>query len=203
MTIDVRPVRLVGRHVILEPIAAHHVSGLFEIGQEREDWKYLPIPGFPSPTHAQQWIAEALELMNEGQQVVFVQLEAGTLAPIGSTRYLNLRRKDYGLEIGYTFLARGYQRTAVNTESKLLLLSHAFETLGAYRVEFKTDARNLRSQRALERLGARHEGTFRKHMIAQHGYVRDSVYYSIVDDEWPGIKSDLLVKLSPRAGCPA
>jgi RimJ/RimL family protein N-acetyltransferase len=198
MAIDIKPVRLVGQHVILEPLTEEHTKGLFEIGRETEDWRYLPIPGFQDMAHAEDWVSEAIKLTQDGQQLAFAQLDPKTLTPIGSTRYMNIRRRDRGLEIGYTFVARAYQRTAVNTESKYLLLQHAFETLGVIRVEFKTDARNLRSQKAIERIGATREGIFRKHMIVQNGYVRDSVYYSIVADEWPRIKADLLSKLASR-----
>jgi RimJ/RimL family protein N-acetyltransferase len=200
MAIDIKPVRLVGQHVILEPLAEAHAKGLFKIGQDAEDWRYLPIPGFQDMAHAEEWVSEAIKLTEDGQQLAFAQLDPKMLTPIGSTRYMNIRRRDHGFEIGYTFIARAYQRTAVNTESKYLLLQHAFETLGVIRVEFKTDARNLRSQKAIERIGATREGVFRKHMIVQNGYVRDSVYYSIVVDEWPRIKADLLNKLAARNG---
>jgi RimJ/RimL family protein N-acetyltransferase len=176
-----------------------HAPGLFAVGQNDEDWRYLPIPGLRSRAQAEQWIGEALELAHQGSQVPFTQLDAKTRTPIGSTRYMNIRRRDRGLEIGYTFLGRAYQRTGVNTEAKWLLLRHAFEALGALRVEFKTDARNLRSQTAIARLGASREGVFRKHMLVQNDFVRDSVYYSIIAEEWPGIRE----RLQQLLGTPA
>jgi N-acetyltransferase len=110
---------------------------------------------------------------------------------VGSTRFLNIRPEHRSLEIGWTWLGQDWQRTSLNTEAKFLLLSHAMERLGCVRVEFKTDARNARSQRALERIGATREGVMRKHMIVQGNFVRDSVYFSIIDTEWPDIKARL------------
>ena len=114
---------------------------------------------------------------------------------MGSSRYLNIRPRDHGLEIGYTWLGREFQRTAVNTEAKYLLLENAFDVIGAHRVELKTDLRNLRSQKAIERLGAQKEGVLRRHMVTQGGYVRDSVCYSITDLDWPRVRVPLAAKL--------
>lgn len=199
MGITVEPVRLVGNHVILEPIAESHVDGVFEIGQEKDDWTYLPIPGFTHREDAAQWVQQALALAARGLHVTFVLVHAPTGRAIGSTRYLNILERDHGLEIGYTWLAKGHQRTAANTEAKYLLLRHAFESIGAYRVELKTDLRNVRAQRAIERIGAQREGVLRRHMVAQGGYIRDSVYYSITDLDWPRVKRLLEGKLrEPR-----
>jgi RimJ/RimL family protein N-acetyltransferase len=114
---------------------------------------------------------------------------------VGSTRYLDIRRENRGLEIGWTWLAAAVQRTAVNTECKYLLLRHAFETLGAIRVQLRTDLRNLRSQRAIERIGATREGVFRQERIMWDGYLRDSVFYSVIDCEWPAVKARLEARL--------
>lgn len=187
--------RLVGKHVVLAPISEHHVEGLLAAGSHHEDWQYLPIPGFSSADDARAWVAQALELHEKRLHYTFILLEAKTLTVIGSSRYLNVRERDRGLEIGYSWLARAHQRTAVNTEAKLLLLSNAFERCGALRVELKTDARNLRSQSAIARIGAQREGVLRRHMIAQGGFVRDTVLYSIVDHDWPSVKSELERKL--------
>ncbi len=118
-------------------------------------------------------------------------METGKNKVVGSTRYLNIRPQHRALEIGWTWLGREWQRTSANTETKLLLLTHAFEKLGAVRVEFKTDGRNLRSQRALERIGATMEGVLRQHMIVQGNYRRDSVYFSVIDRDWPTVKERL------------
>jgi RimJ/RimL family protein N-acetyltransferase len=120
-------------------------------------------------------------------------LKSGRVA--GATRYLNIVPEFRGLEIGGTWYGLGFQRTAVNTECKYLLLQYAFETLSCIRVQFKTDSRNVRSQRAIERIGAKHEGILRNHMILPDGRFRDSVYYSILDNEWPGVKDNLAKKL--------
>ena len=130
-----------------------------------------------------------------GEHVTYTLLDPRDNSPLGSSRYLNIRDKDRGLEIGWTWLGQKAQRTPVNTEAKLLLLSQAFDDFGAYRVELKTDARNLRSQAAIERIGGTREGVFRRHMMAQHGFVRDTVYYSIIDAEWPVVRQRLLTLL--------
>lgn len=195
MAIIVEPVSLQGQHVTLEPISLGHVDGLLEIGQEKEDWGYLPIPGFSSRDDAERWVQQALALAERGLHYTFVLLDPRSGRVMGSTRYLNVRARDHGLEIGYTWLGREYQRTAVNTEAKYLLLKCAFESIGVYRVEFKTDLRNVRSQKAIERIGAQKEGVFRRHMVAQGGYIRDSVYYSIIDLDWPQVRGGLEAKL--------
>ncbi len=191
MHFDPKPVILAGTHVRLEPLSAEHLNDLFEAGKDPAIWIYMTSPAFGIRKEAQAWLSGALSEMERGLQIAF----AITLQPsgraIGSTRFLNIRRKDRVLEIGWTWIGSKFQRSAVNTECKFLLLQHAFEELGAVRVEFKTDSRNIRSQKALERIGAVREGILRKHMILKNGYIRDTVYYSIIDDEWPGIKSHL------------
>jgi len=135
-----------------------------------------------------QWIDEANAAPD---QLPFVIVETGKDKAVGSTRFLNIRPEHRALEIGWTWLGQEWQRTGVNTEVKLLLMSHAFDRLGCVRVEFKTDARNLRSQRALERIGATREGVLRKHMIVQGSFSRDSVYFSVIDSDWPAVKERL------------
>jgi RimJ/RimL family protein N-acetyltransferase len=148
----------------------------------------MPRSCFIDLADTRQWIEEALEAPN---QLPFAIVETQKGKAVGSTRYLNIRPEHRSLEIGWTWLGQEWQRTAVNTEAKLLLLTHAFERLGYLRVEFKTDARNLRSQEALERIGAAREGVLRKHMIVQGDYSRDSVYFSVIDEEWPQVKERL------------
>jgi RimJ/RimL family protein N-acetyltransferase len=135
-----------------------------------------------------QWIDEAL---NATAQIPFAIVETAKDRAVGSSRFLNIRPEHGSLEIGWTWLGQDWQRTAVNTEAKLLLLSYAFERLGCVRVEFKTDARNERSQRALQRIGATQEGVLRNQMIVQDNYVRDSVYFSIIESEWRQVKKRL------------
>jgi RimJ/RimL family protein N-acetyltransferase len=123
--------------------------------------------------------------------VAFAIVSAASGAAVGSTRFLNIERPHRALEIGWTWIGPAWQRSAINTECKLLLLGHAFEQLGAHRVTLKTDARNLRSQRAIERVGGVREGVLRRHRVCWDGFVRDSVYYGIIDGEWPQVKSRL------------
>jgi RimJ/RimL family protein N-acetyltransferase len=142
--------------------------------------------------HAKEWIEQACEESAAGRQIPFAIIHLASGRAVGSTRYLDIRREDRGIEIGWTWLGKAYQRTAMNTECKWLLLRHAFETLAAHRVQLKTDLRNLASQRAIERLGAVREGVLRRHMLLPDGHLRDSVYYSILDTEWPAVKERLL-----------
>jgi RimJ/RimL family protein N-acetyltransferase len=192
MAFDVQPVVLEGEHVRLEPLSAKHAEGLFNCGQQADDWAWMPHGCFSDLAECQRWIDEALAAPD---QLAFAIVESAGNQAVGSSRYLTIRPEHRGLEIGWTWLGRDWQGTAVNTETKLLLLQHAFETLAAIRVEFKTDARNERSQKALERIGATREGVFRNHMIVQQGHLRDSVYFSITREDWPRVKAGLLEKL--------
>ena len=185
---NVQPVTLDGRAVTLEPLSQAHAQGLYNRGREQADWAYMPRACFVDLADTRQWIDEALE---RPDHVPFAIVETHKQRPVGSTRYLNIRPEHRSLEIGWTWLGRDWQRTAVNTEAKYLLLHHAFERLGCVRVEFKTDARNLRSQKAIERIGATREGVLRQHMIVQDNHLRDSVYYSVLDSEWPRVKEHL------------
>ncbi len=187
-TLQVDPVVLQGENVRLEPLSQDHAQGLYNRGRNAADWAYLPRPCFIDLADARQWIDEAL---NAPGHLPFAIVEPAKNRVVGSTRYLNIRPEHRSLEIGWTWLGQDWQRTAVNTEAKLLLLTHAFERLGCVRVEFKTDARNLRSQRALERIGATREGVLRNHMIVQGDFVRDSVYFSVIDREWTEVRSRL------------
>ncbi|MEM9257428.1 MAG: GNAT family protein [Pseudomonadota bacterium] len=191
----VQPVALGGDIVRLEPLCQDHAQGLYNRGQVQGDWRYMPRRSFVDLADTRQWIDEALASPGH---VPFAIVELGKGRAVGSTRYLNIRPEHRGLEIVWTWLGSQWQRTGVNTESKLLLLSHAFERLGCFRVEFKTDLRNERSQAAIERIGAIREGVLRKHMLVQDNVARDSVYYSITDDEWPDVKFRLLERLASR-----
>jgi RimJ/RimL family protein N-acetyltransferase len=188
MSMSIGPVVLEGNLVRLEPLSAGHAQGLYNRGRTEADWAFLPRPCFVDLADTRQWIAQALA---SAGQVPFAIVEAGKGRAIGSTRYQNIRPEHRSLEIGWTWLGREWQRTGVNTEAKRLLLGHAFEQLGCVRVEFKADARNERSQQSLQRIGARREGVLRNHMIVQDNYVRDSVYFSITDAEWPAVRKRL------------
>jgi RimJ/RimL family protein N-acetyltransferase len=148
-------------------------------------------PPLKSVEDARAWIDQALEVTATDTQIPFAIIERASGKAIGSTRYMDIRRNDRGLEIGWTWIGTVFQRTAMNTECKYLLLRHAFEDLGAVRVQLKTDLRNARSQRAIERLGAVREGVLRKHMVQWDGFIRDTVYYSVIESEWPGVKRRL------------
>jgi RimJ/RimL family protein N-acetyltransferase len=185
------PVTLEGRAVRLEKLDAHHAEDLFLAGRDEGIWRYMPCPPPSSVEDIQAFINEALEEHSKGREIPFAIIDRATSRAVGSTRYLDIQPENSSLEIGWTWLAKAQQRTRVNTECKYLLLRHAFEELGAIRVQLKTDSRNLRSQRAIERLGAMREGTLRRHRRLWDGYVRDTVYYSILHSEWPGLKQRL------------
>jgi RimJ/RimL family protein N-acetyltransferase len=181
------PAPLVGRIVVVEPLAEEHEEALYAAARFREIFAWMNADPAIDRETFQRWVRDAIA----GPDVAFAVLDAATGAPIGSTRYLTLRPEHRGLEIGWTWLMPAAWRTGANVETKLLLLEHAFERLDCIRVEFKTDARNERSRAALEALPARFEGIFRKHMLVRGGELRDSAYYSVVDDDWPAVRANL------------
>jgi RimJ/RimL family protein N-acetyltransferase len=187
--------RLEGRLVVLEPLAPAHEAGLREAASDPEIWRWMPADASQAKEFG-DWFEAALARARAGAEVPFATIERSSGNPIGSTRFLTLRPEHRGLEIGFTWLARRAWGSGANVESKLLLLEHAFDRLGCMRVEFKTDARNERSRKALEALPARFEGIFRSHMLVQDGRRRDSAYYAIVDSEWPAVRANLLRRLS-------
>jgi RimJ/RimL family protein N-acetyltransferase len=196
MSFSVEPVVLEGRHVRVEPLSQEHANGLFNRGQVEKDWEYMPRPAFVDLADCRHWIDEA---RNTAGQVPFAIVETRQGRAVGSSRYMTIRAPHRGLEIGYSWLGRDYQGGVINTEAKLLLLQHALETLDALRVEFKTDARNIRSQKALQAIGATLEGTLRSHMLVQDDFVRDSVYFSVTADDWPSVKKHLQARLERLA----
>src|SRR5437773_4675297 len=191
----VSPVMLEGAYLRLEPLTSVHLAGLAEVGLDEELWRWIP-----SPVRTQEemaaYIESALGEQERGESLPFAIAEKTTGRAIGSTRYGNIDRTHHRVEIGWTWVAREWQRTAVNTEAKYLLLKHAFETLGCMRVELKTDALNARSRAAILRIGAREEGSFRNLMITANGRIRHTVYFSIIDSEWPTAKARLEAILS-------
>jgi RimJ/RimL family protein N-acetyltransferase len=190
----VAPVILEGRHVRLEPLSAEHTAGLAEIGLDEELWKWIPTP-VRTGEEMRAYVQNALSEQANGSALPFALIERASGRTIGSTRYGNIERAHYRVEIGWTWVARQWQRSAINTEAKYLLLRHAFDTLKCIRVELKTDSLNNRSRTAILRIGAREEGTFRNHMITASGRIRHTVYFSILDSEWPDVKSRLESKL--------
>jgi RimJ/RimL family protein N-acetyltransferase len=188
--------RLEGRLVALEPLEARHEEGLWQAAGDPEIWRFMLWNASESREAFHAWVEEALAEARAGERVPFAVLEAASGRPIGSSSYLALRPAHRGLEIGWTWMARSAWGSGANVEAKLLLLEHAFERHGCMRVEFKTEARNERARGALAALPARFEGVLRKHMLVRGGVVRDSAYYSVVDDEWPAVKSALLARLA-------
>ena len=191
----VQPVTLDGTHVRLEPVNRGHVDGLWHAGRFPELWRMRPFPVYSRDDMARQ-VDAALDAAAAGTLFMFVTVDRSSGRPIGSTSFLNIDLANRHLEIGGTWLAPAWQRTPANTEAKLLQLRHCFETLECVRVEFKTAARNTRSRAALARIGAVEEGTFRRHLILPDGYVRDSVYFSVVDREWPRVEARLTERLT-------
>ncbi|MFZ6029786.1 MAG: GNAT family N-acetyltransferase [Chloroflexota bacterium] len=193
--LNIQPVTLCGRVVRLEPLAERHVPDLTAAGSDESVWRYMVYGNIDSEEKMLALVRRLLESQRQGTDLPFAVIHQASGRAIGSTRYMEIRAKHRGLEIGGTWYAPAHQRTAANTECKLLLLAHAFEALGCIRVQIKTDVRNERSQRAIERLGAVREGVLRNHVILPDGVVRHTVYYSILDSEWPGVKARLLAML--------
>jgi len=184
------PVRLAGDRVEIVPMDPAHTDGLFAAGRAAEIWDYMPMR-VATPEDMARLVRDALRDRDEGREFPFVIIDRASGRIVGSTRFLEIALAHRGIEIGWTWLAPDVWRTPINTECKYLLLRHCFETLEMIRVQLKTDARNLRSQRAIERLGAAREGVLRHHRVMPDGYFRDSVYYSILAEEWPGVKARL------------
>jgi RimJ/RimL family protein N-acetyltransferase len=194
---NVEEVTLEGRHVLLVPLAKAHVPSLSEVGLEEELWRWIPTH-VRTTEEMSAYVETALGERERGVSLPFALIEKSTGRAIGSTRYGNIDRTHRRVEIGWTWVAKAWQRTPINTEAKYLLLRHAFETLGCIRVELKTDSLNEKSRSAILRLGAQQEGIFRNHMITSSGRLRHTVYFSILDSEWPKVKQGLEEKLPPR-----
>src|SRR5262245_52813387 len=194
MAMKVAPVTLEGRYVRLEPLALEHLPGLCAVGLDEAIFRWFPVPAHTAES-MRTFIEVALEGQRAGTALPFATIERVSGKPVGSTRYGNIELAHRRLEIGWTWLAPAWQRTPLNTEAKLLMLQHAFEHLGCIRVELKTDALNERSRAAILRLGAKEEGILRQHIITSTGRLRDTVYYSVLDSEWPAVKAGLEEKL--------
>ena len=195
MGMEFQPVTLEGTHVRLEPLTLNHLDALCQVGLDPELWRWTPSI-VRTPEEMRAYVETALEWQMRGTALPFATVDRITGKVVGSTRFANIEKENRRLEIGWTWVARRWQRTPINTEAKYLMLRHAFETLGYIRVEFKTDSLNRQSQVALERIGAREEGTLRNHMVTYNGRIRHSVYYSIIDSEWPRVKASLEERLS-------
>jgi len=185
------PISLEGRSVRLEPLAEAHVPGLAEVGCDERIWKLMVYGQIRTESDMRKWVRSLLDGQAAGTDLPFAVIHQATGRVAGATRYLEIRPSHRGLEIGGTWYGSEFQHTIVNTECKYLLLRYAFETLGTIRVQFKADVRNKRSWRAIERIGAKREGILRNHFILQDGIIRDSVFYGIVESEWPVVKERL------------
>jgi len=189
--VEIAPVTLTGSVVRLEPLSEQHASDLTVAAHDEYIWRYMLYVYPDNEDKMLAWVRDILARQAAGTDLAFAVIHLASGRAIGATRYLEIRPPHRGLEVGGTWYATEFQRTAVNIECKYLLLKHAFEVLGCIRVQFKADARNLRSIRAIERLGAAREGVLRNHYILPDGGYRDSVYFSILDSEWPKGKERL------------
>jgi RimJ/RimL family protein N-acetyltransferase len=195
---DLTPVTLQGTAIRLEPLGLHHLDGLVAVGLDPSLWA-LGQSRIESPGDMRAYVEEALAEQHAGTALPFATVEQASGTIVGSTRFANAVHEHRRVEIGWTWIAPRWQRSAVNTEAKYLMLRHAFETMGARRVELKTSALNARSRAAMLRIGATEEGTLRQHMIRPDGSNRDSVYFSVLDREWPVVGARLAEMLQRNA----
>ena len=193
-TVKLEPVTLTGEVIRLEPLRPEHVAPLLFVGLDPELWRWTATR-IETRADLERYVNDAIAEQNAGTALPFATVELATGRVIGSTRFGNLVPEYKRGEIGWTWVTPELQRSAVNTEAKLLMLSQAFDTWGFRRVEFKTSTRNEKSRNALVRIGAIQEGIFRQHMTHADGSLRDTVYYSIVREEWPAIKAKLRARL--------
>lgn len=193
----VEPVVLEGEFVRLEPMRAHHLSALCEVGLEPAIWKWTNNV-VTADADIERYVGEALAMQAAGTALPFVTISKADDKIVGSTRFGNIDITNRKVEIGWTWINPKWQRTAINTEAKLLMMTHAFETWGCMRVELKTDSNNAQSRAAIARIGGVEEGTLRNHMITESGRIRHSVYFSILDSEWESVKAELTSKLTKR-----
>lgn len=196
----VAPIQLIGREIRLEPLREDHAADLLAAAQTPDIFTYFRYDFGPDEWNVDGFRAFVRTTYQRPAACPFAIIHQPSGRAIGQSCYLAIRPVDFALEIGATWIGPAYQRSAVNPEAKFLMLRHAFEALGAVRVEIKTDSRNVQSMRAIEKLGAKREGLLRKHLILPDGYIRDSVYYSILPDEWPGVQAGLLARLGYTPG---
>lgn len=197
MAMKIEPVVLEGNYVRLEPMRVDHLPAICKAGLEPSIWEWTANI-VKDASDLEKYVRNALADQMLGVALPFVTFERKTGTLVGSTRFGNIDTVNKKAEIGWTWINPKWQRTAINTEAKLLMLSHAFETWKCIRVEFKTDANNQQSRNAIARIGGVEEGTLRNHMITESGRFRDSVYFSIIESEWEAVKADLASKLAER-----
>ncbi|MCU1641783.1 MAG: N-acetyltransferase [Nocardia sp.] len=190
-----RPIALEGKHVRLEPVRPEHHDGLCAAFSDGNLWE-LAVTFVPHPDDVGAFIEDSMEAAEAGTQLVYATIDIASGRIAGTTRFLQVNLPHKRTEIGGTFLGKSWQRTPVNTEAKLLMLTYAFEDNALNRVEFLTDVRNTTSRAAIARLGATHEGILRSHMVMRDGHIRDSILFSITAAEWPGLKTRLTDRLA-------
>lgn len=194
----IEPVVLTGSRVRLEPLSLEHVTGLAEVGLDPTLWQWtLARP--KNEADLRTWAQATIANRDAGTEFPFATIEVATGRPIGSSRYLSIALDHRRVEIGWSWVAPAWQRTGANREAKLLMLGHAFDTLGCRRVEFKTDSLNEPSRMALLGIGAVFEGIFRNHMVMPDGRMRHSAYYSVIDEEWPAVRERLETSLAAHS----
>jgi len=193
---NIHPLTLTGKIIRLQPLSEEHLADLVLVGLDENIWRFMMYGDICTAVDLSGWVKDILGRQARGTDLPFTVVYLKSGRAIGCTRYLDIHPEHRKVEIGGTWYGKDYQGTGVNAEAKYLLLRHAFETLGCIRVQFKTDTRNLRSQRAIERIGAIKEGVLRDHMILPDGTVRSSVYYGILEREWPAVKSRLERRLA-------
>jgi RimJ/RimL family protein N-acetyltransferase len=194
LSMTTKPITLEGSHVRLEPLSESHHEALCAVGLDPELWKWNTIQVL-DPDQMMQVIRAQLSEQEKGISIPFATIHRASAKVVGATRYMNIDAPNKRLEIGSTWIAKPWQRTAINTEAKYLMMRHAFETLGCNRVEWKTDSLNTQSRNAILRLGAKEEGVFRNHMVTWSGRIRHSVYFSVIASEWPQVKTALEAKI--------
>jgi RimJ/RimL family protein N-acetyltransferase len=190
----VTPFILEGKHVRLEPLSESHLDALCAVGLDPDLWKLIPVQILDRDAMLRMIRAQLTE-QEKGISIPFATVDRASGRVVGATRFMNMDLANKRLEIGSTWIAKPWQRTAINTEAKYLMMCHAFETLGCNRVEWKTDSLNTQSRNAILRLGAKQEGIFRQHMVTWSGRLRDTVYFSVIAPEWPEVKANLQAKL--------
>jgi N-acetyltransferase len=192
--VNPQPIALEGVHVRLEPLSESHLDSLCAVGLDPELWKWIPLQVLDRDQMI-RYIRSALSDQEKGISIPFATVDRKSAQVVGSTRFMNIEIPNKRVEIGATWIARPWQRSPINTEAKYLMMRHAFETLGCNRVEWKTDALNTQSRNAILRLGATQEGVFRQHIVTWSGRLRDTVYFSVIAPEWPGVKKSLEARM--------
>ena len=193
---DPMPILLEGRHVRLEPLERRHLAALVAAAQDPEIFQFFVTPPLGVEAEMSKWLEQILQGQAAGTDVGWATVRRSDGRVVGATTFLDIRRANRGLEIGNTWLAKEAQRTPINTEAKLLQLTQAFEKLGAWRVQLKTDERNTRSREAIARLGCTFEGILRRYQLRYDGYVRNTAMFSLLDSDWPAAKAKLEGRLA-------